>query len=502
MPTPWVLAIAWKETKRYAGRQVVTFLNSMTKAKKAGESTLRLVPSVDQLLRADATAALRDSIGIRRLTAIARLVTSEIRSMVLAEHNAEVPRIHTATTLMAEAVRRMEETTRTESLNGIRHVVNATGVVLHTNLGRAALSKAACEAMAVEASRYCTLEYDSLSGTRGRRGARVESLLKNLTGAEDALVVNNCAAAALLILAVLAGDGETIVSRGELVEIGGDFRVPDVMANSGTQMIEVGTTNRTRLEDYRRACNPKTRLIMRVHPSNYRIVGFADSPPLAELAAFAHEAKLPLYEDAGSGVLEDLSQYGLGDEPVVRDLILEGADIVSFSGDKLLGSAQAGLIVGKAEIVERLRKHPLYRAVRSDKLRLAALEATLDAHQRSTALMEIPALRMLTIMREEIEERAKLLINQISNNGSGPLTASLLPGESAIGGGAGPTTALPTSLIALTHESFSAQEIETRLRFCSPPIVTRISEGKVLIDLRTVFTDEESHLVAALKCLT
>jgi len=180
MPTPWVLAIAWKETKRYAGRQVVTFLNSMTKAKKAGESTLRLVPSVDQLLRADATAALRDSIGIRRLTAIARLVTSEIRSMVLAEHNAEVPRIHTATTLMAEAVRRMEETTRTESLNGIRHVVNATGVVLHTNLGRAALSKAACEAMAVEASRYCTLEYDSLSGTRGRRGARVESLLKNL----------------------------------------------------------------------------------------------------------------------------------------------------------------------------------------------------------------------------------------------------------------------------------------------------------------------------------
>src|SRR6266404_1610383 len=500
MLTPWVLAIAWKETKRYAGRQVVTFLNSMTKAKKAGESTLRLVPSVDQLLRADATAALRDSIGIRRLTAIARLVTSEIRSMVLAEHNAEVPRVHTATTLMAEAVRRMEETTRTESLSGIRHVVNATGVVLHTNLGRAALSKAACEAMAAEASRYCTLEYDSLSGTRGRRGARVESLLKELTGAEDALVVNNCAAAALLILSVLAGDGETIVSRGELVEIGGDFRVPDVMANSGTRMIEVGTTNRTRLADYRDALNERTRLIMRVHPSNYRIVGFVNSPNLSELAALAHEANLPLYEDAGSGVLEDLGQYGLGEEPVVHDLVADGADVISFSGDKLLGSAQAGLIVGKREIVERLRKHPLYRALRSDKLRLAALEATLDAHQRSAGLLEIPVLNMLTMTQGEIESRAELIINRLSQN-SGALSATLLAGESAIGGGAGPTTAPPTCLIALTHETLSALEIETQLRSSSSPVIARIAGGKVLIDLRTIFIDEESHLVDALRSI-
>jgi len=352
----------------------------MPKPKKDGESKLRLVPSVDQLLRTDAAIALRESIGIRRLTAIARLATAEIRSMVLAEENeASVISDHTAAALLDEAVRLMENTSKSDNLTGIKHVINATGVVLHTNLGRAPLSKAACEAMTVEASRYCTLEYDSVTGTRGRRAARVEFLLRELTGAEDALVVNNCAAAALLILSVLAGDGETIVSRGELVEIGGDFRVPDVMANSGTRMIEVGTTNRTRLADYCDALNERTRLIMRVHPSNYRIVGFVNAPSLSELASLAHEANLSLYEDAGSGVLEDLGQYGLGDEPVVRDLVADGADIISFSGDKLLGSAQAGLIVGKRKIVERLRKHPLYRALRSDKLRLAALEAQIEA---------------------------------------------------------------------------------------------------------------------------
>ena len=462
-----------------------------------------MIPSVDQLLRTNEAIALRDSIGIQRLTAIARLVTAEIRSLVQTEQSpaAHSEDGHTATTLLAKALRRMEEICQEDGLAGIRHVVNATGVVLHTNLGRAPLSKAACEAMAVEASRYCTLEYDSVTGTRGRRGSRVESLLKNLTGAEDALVVNNCAAAALLILAVLAGDGETIVSRGELVEIGGDFRVPDVMATSGTRMIEVGTTNRTRLEDYRRALNEKTRLIMRVHPSNYRVVGFASSPQLPELATLAHEAKLPLYEDAGSGLLSDLSQYGLGDEPLIRGLVADGADVISFSGDKLLGSAQAGLIVGKADLVGRLRKHPLYRALRSDKLRLAALEATLEAHQRNTALEEIPALHMLALTSEEIENRAKLLIHQITADGSNALKASVLSGESAIGGGAGPTTAPPTSLIALTHERLSAQEIETLLRKSTPPIISRISDGKVLLDIRTVFPDEESHLVESLRSI-
>ena len=462
-----------------------------------------MIPSVDQLLRTNEAIALRDSIGIQRLTAIARLVTAEIRSQVQSKQPAKARSEDgdTAAALLAQAVRRLEETCKAEGLAGIRRVVNATGVVLHTNLGRAPLSKAACDAMVIEASRYCTLEYDSVTGTRGRRGSRVESLLRNLTGAEDALVVNNCAAAALLILAVLAGDGETIVSRGELVEIGGDFRVPDVMATSGTRMVEVGTTNRTRVEDYRRALNEKARLIMRVHPSNYRVVGFASSPQLPELASFAHEAKLPLYADAGSGLLSDLSQYGLGDEPLVRGLIADGADVISFSGDKLLGSVQAGLIVGKTDLVGRLRKHPLYRALRSDKLRLAALEATLDAHQRNAALDEIPALHMLALPASEIENRAKLIIEKITGDGGNALKASVLSGESAIGGGAGPTTAPPTSLIALTHQHLSALEIETLLRKCTPPIIARISDGKVLLDIRTVFPDEEAHLVESLRSI-
>src|SRR6266850_3787653 len=294
----------------------------MPKPKKDGESKLRLVPSVDQLLRTDAAIALRESIGIRRLTAIARLATAEIRSLVLAEQNeASVTSNHTAAELLAEAVRLMENTSKSDNLTGIKHVINATGVVLHTNLGRAPLSKAACEAMTVEASRYCTLEYDSVTGTRGRRAARVEFLLRELTGAEDALVVNNCAAAALLILSVLAGDGETIVSRGELVEIGGDFRVPDVMASSGTRMVEVGTTNKTNVDDYRKAINPNTRLIMCVHPSNYRIVGFASTPRVSELAELARKSRIPFYEDAGSGQLTDLSRFGVFDEPNIGNLI-------------------------------------------------------------------------------------------------------------------------------------------------------------------------------------
>src|SRR5689334_22707710 len=317
---------------------------------------LRHVPSVDQLLRTDAARALRDRVGPRRATNIARSVIAEVRASV--RDGAAEP---TSDGLLAEAIRRLDATAERESQSGTKAVINATGVLLHTNLGRAPLSRAARAAIE-EAARYCSLEYDLQSGARGGRGARVEAILKDLTGAEAALVVNNCAAAALLILSVLAGDGETIVSRGELVEIGGDFRVPDVMASSGTKMVEVGTTNRTHLEDYRRAINANTRLIMHVHPSNYRIVGFASSPSLPELATFAHEHGLPLYEDAGSGQLSNLSSYGIVGEPVVSEAVAGGADVVSFSGDKLLGSAQAGIIVGKHAIVDRLRKHPLYRA--------------------------------------------------------------------------------------------------------------------------------------------
>ncbi len=286
-------------------------------------SNLRHVPSVDQLLRTDEARRLRDAIGIKKLTAVARSVTAELRASIRSGRQELTPNGHIADRLLAEAIKRMQATAEIESQTGIKHVINATGVLLHTNLGRAPLSAAAREAIVEEASRFCTLEYDVATGSRGKRGARVESLLKDLTGAEDALVVNNCAAAALLILMVLAADGETIVSRGELVEIGGDFRVPDVMASSGTRMVEVGTTNRTHLDDYKRAINRHTRLIMHVHPSNYRIVGFASSPRLSELSSLAHEHRLPVYEDAGSGQLSDLSAYGVAGEPVVNSVIAD-----------------------------------------------------------------------------------------------------------------------------------------------------------------------------------
>src|SRR5215213_6114492 len=451
---------------------------------------LRQVPSVDQLLRSDAARELRQRVGPRRATNIARSVIAEIRALV--RDGSEAP---AGNGLLAEAIRRMEATAQRESQAGIKAVINATGVLLHTNLGRAPLSQAARDAIA-EAARYCSLEYDLVSGARGGRAARVESLLQDLTGAEDALVVNNCAAAALLILTVLAGDGETIVSRGELVEIGGDFRVPDVMAVSGTRMVEVGTTNRTHLQDYQRAINTNTRLIMRVHPSNYRIVGFASSPERAELAALARETGLRLYEDAGSGQLADLRQYGVVDEPVVREIIESGVDVVSFSGDKLLGSAQAGLIVGRQEIISLLRKHPLYRALRSDKLRLAALEATLVSHQRNVAEAEVPVIQMLSLTAEELEQRARELIEGIDSSG---LEFDLIAGESALGGGAGPTSTFPTTLIAITHPDKSAQDIEHQLRTSTPPIIGRISEGKVLLDLRTVFEDQIPAIRAALR---
>ncbi|HJP95445.1 MAG TPA: L-seryl-tRNA(Sec) selenium transferase [Pyrinomonadaceae bacterium] len=464
----------------------------MSKPEKAD---LRHVPSVDQLLRTDVARELRELVGVRKLTNIARTVTAEIRATLRDDPDSLS---WDGESLLAEATRRMQASVLNAEQTGIRSVINATGVVLHTNLGRAPLSEAARAAMD-QAARYCSLEYDLESGMRGRRGARVESLLQDVTGAEDALVVNNCAAAALLILTVLARDGETIVSRGELVEIGGDFRVPDVMASSGTSMIEVGTTNRTHLEDYRRAISANTRLIMRVHPSNYRIVGFASSPARSELAALAREAGLPLYEDAGSGQLSDLGEYGVTDEPVVREIVEQGVDVVSFSGDKLLGSAQAGIIAGKQAIVSRLRKHPLYRALRSDKIRLGALEATLVSHQRDLAQVETPAIQMLALTAAELEQRARALVESIGPTGG--IRLELQAGESAVGGGAGPTSTLPTTLIAITHPNKSAQEIEYQLRTSSPPIISRISEGKVLLDLRTVFEDQLLALIKNLRDL-
>ena len=456
-------------------------------------ATLRAIPSVDQLLRTPEIAQLRSSVGIHRLTAIAREVIDEMRNHIQSEGGSGL----TKDALLAESAQRLSTRCQREALSTVRRVINATGVILHTNLGRAPLSEGARKAVAEQAAGYCTLEYDPTTGSRGKRGAQVEELLVQLTGAEAALVVNNCASAALLILTVLAHGGETIVSRGELVEIGGDFRVPDVMSNSGTHMIEVGSTNRTRLDDYQRAINDNTRLIMRVHPSNYRIVGFTAAVKLSQLASLAHESGLLFYEDAGSGVLIDLSQYGLDDEPVISESISAGADVVSFSGDKLLGATQAGLIVGRRKIVDLLRKHSLYRALRVDKLCLAALEATLDAHRRG-AIEEIPALRMLALKTDAIEERAINFIQRFSGLDSTGLTATIVAGQSAVGGGSGPTTHPETALIALKHQSLNAADLDQKLRLFSTPVIARIAEDLVLLDLRTVDLKEEPDLLEAL----
>jgi L-seryl-tRNA(Ser) seleniumtransferase len=471
----------------------------MSKPTKASNSALRLIPSVDELLRTETAQTLRNSVGSKHLAALARTAITEIRASL--RSNSDNARIHseqpTTETLLEAAERKLQAAFERESSTGLTGVINATGVVLHTNLGRAPISDMALEAIK-RASRYCNLEYDIVSGSRGRRGVRVESLLAQLTGAEDALVVNNCASAVLLILSVLAKDGETIVSRGELVEIGGDFRIPDVMATSGTTMVEVGTTNRTNLDDYRRAITSDTRLLMRVHPSNYRIVGFASSPELSELSQLAREKTLLLYEDAGSGQLKDLSDYGVKDEYTVSDVVTAGADVVSFSGDKLLGSTQSGLIVGKAAIVNRLRKHPLYRALRIDKLRLAALEASLQSYQMNLENNELPVMRMLSLTAEEARTRAEHLVEQLDNE---QLRVSLLETESAIGGGAGPTSHLKTTAIALEHTTLPAEEIERHLRASKPPIIARISDDRVILDLRTVFEDEEDGLLATLNTL-
>jgi L-seryl-tRNA(Ser) seleniumtransferase len=468
-------------------------------------SSLKALPSVDSLLRTETARALKPQIGAGRLSSLARQVTDELRREIQATGSdpkaVESADNRSRASLLTEAEKRLAAAHRKETASGLRHVINATGVVLHTNLGRAPLSDAARTAIAAQAAGYCNLEYDIFSGERGRRGPRVEDLLAALTGAEAALVVNNCAAAALLVLNSLARGGETIISRGELVEIGGDFRVPDVMAQSGTQMIEVGTTNRTRLTDYRKAITENARLITRVHASNYRIVGFTKTPTLRELAGLAHEAGLLLYEDAGSGALLDFSEYGIDGEPVIRKSIEAGADVVSFSGDKLVGGPQAGLLVGRSDIIERMRRNPLYRALRADKLRIAALESTLDAFARGVSGSEIPAHRFIALSAEEIKKRAKKLITRLRKRIPATVELNIVPGESAAGGGSGPTSRLPTMLISIAHQTLSPNQIEATLRDAEMPVISRIVDDQVLLDLRTVAESEEPALERAVLSL-
>ena len=379
----------------------------------------------------------------------------------------------------------------------LRRVINATGVIIHTNLGRAPLARVAAERAAALASGYTNLEYDLERGARGRRDVHAERLICRLTGAEAAVVVNNNAAAALLVLAALASGREVIVSRGELVEIGGGFRVPDVMAQSGAVLREVGTTNRTRAADYAAAISEKTAIILRVHPSNFRIHGFTERPPLEDLAALGRKFGLPVAEDLGSGLFGDAfgGAAALSEEPDVRKTIAAGADLVMFSGDKLLGGPQAGIIAGSSALVSQVRTHPLMRALRVDKLTYAALEATLEEYAAGRAAAAVPVAAMVAMRIEEIDRRARALASSLAS----VARANVVDGQSTIGGGSAPGSAIPTRLVALAHPTLSAERLEERLRQHSTPVIARILDDRVVIDLRTVAAEDDATVAAAVR---
>jgi len=387
----------------------------------------------------------------------------------------------------------------------LRPVINATGVILHTNLGRAPLGDVAMEHIRESATSYSNLEFDLAAGVRGKRDVHVDRLFRRLLSEEvkskgagvSTIVVNNNAAAVLLALNTLAEGGEVIVSRGELVEIGGSFRIPDVMAKSGAILREVGTTNRTRISDYEQAIAERTRLLLRVHRSNFEITGFTEQASTTELVTLAHRRGIPLMEDLGSGALLDLSSIGIEGEPGVLDSLRCGVDIVTYSGDKLLGGPQAGLISGEAELIARMRSNSLFRALRVDKLIYAALEATLLAYVRRDH-DAIPALRMMRLTKNEIGARAEKLAAGMN---APKLKVEVVDGESILGGGSAPSSVLPTRLLALTCENLSADELATSLRGSEPPIIARVEEGRVLLDLRTVFPEQDAAIEKALAAL-
>jgi L-seryl-tRNA(Ser) seleniumtransferase len=469
----------------------------MTAQKKASDSSalFRRLPAIDDLLHRPRIVALEARVSHNLVVDAARAVLEELRGRIArgaaaAEDELDLARIETQVMERVEA----------ELAFSLRAVINATGVVLHTNLGRAPLGASAIEHLRDVSAQYSNLEYDLEAGARGKRDVHAGRLLERVLGAESALVVNNNAAAVYLVLHTLARGGEAIVSRGELVEIGDGFRIPDIMAESGAALREVGTTNRTRLADYERAINERTRLLMTVHPSNFRIVGFTGRPSLAELVELGRRVRLPVYEDLGSGCLVDLSPWGLK-EPLAQESLAAGADIVTFSGDKLLGGPQAGLIAGRREFLERIRRNPLYRALRVDKLTLAVLEATLGAVLRG-ALDEIPSLRMIRASAEEIERRARGLAAALAAaQTGGEVEIGVEPGESLVGGGSTPAQHLPTWLVTLASLRSSAARLEERLRrpTSGTPVIARVEGDRVILDLRTVFAEQEPALLDALR---
>ena len=448
------------------------------------------LPSVDELLKREPLVSLAAKQGQPAVTDAVRTVLGSLRNEIAAGR-LDAEKLRLALTRLVEAV---EEELRRALGHSLTKVINATGVILHTNLGRAPLAASAVEHIRETAEGYSNLEFDVEAAERGKRDVHVDRLFRKLLGGVSTIVVNNNAAAVLLALNTLAEGAEVIVSRGELVEIGGSFRIPDVMAKSNAILREVGTTNRTRISDYERAVTDKTRLLLRVHRSNFEITGFTEQVAVQELVQLARQRNIPLIEDLGSGLL-DLDWLRVDGEPAVLDSLGAGVDVVTYSGDKLLGGPQAGILSGRADLIERMRSNSLFRALRVDKLTYAALEATLMAYVQGDH-ERIPVLRLLRLQKQEIARRAQAVVERL-----GPSRLSIEPidGESLIGGGAAPSAVLPTCLLALRSDGFSAEEISARLLASVPPVVTRVEEGCVLLDLRTVFPEQDQLVVEALR---
>ncbi|MCI0545977.1 MAG: L-seryl-tRNA(Sec) selenium transferase [Candidatus Rokubacteria bacterium] len=451
----------------------------------ARQIALRGLPAVDALLAS--LEARRDlpAIPRPRLIEVIRDVLAAERRRLLATSGApEAPPD------AADIERRVVAAVTGAGAFSLRPVINATGVVLHTNLGRALLSPLARERVLQAAAAFSNLEIDVGRKERGSRYSHVEGLLRRLTGAAASLVVNNCASAVLLALESLARGQEVIVSRGELIEIGGEFRIPDIMRRSGATLREVGTTNRTHLRDYASAIGPETGLILKVHPSNYRVVGFSAEVASAELATLGRERGIPVMEDLGSGCLVDLRRHGFPHEPTVPEVVAAGIDLVTFSGDKLLGGPQAGIVVGQQSLVDRLARNPLNRALRIDKLTIAALEGTLFAYEAGTALETIPTLRMLTEPLAAIRGRARRVLRRVPAEARADLGAAVVDARSQVGGGALPTVELPTAALALGTAARPARVLDEALRRTAPPVLGRLLDDRLLLDCRTVLDGE------------
>ena len=450
---------------------------------------LRALPSVEDVLQREAVREWLSFIPRKTLTGLVRAAIGRLRARALEGHGSG------ATDPLQAVERDIGRTVERLLRSTPRRVINASGVILHTNLGRAPLSAGALRAIAGTAGRYCSLEYDIEQGQRGKRDTHCGELLETLLG-RPAIVVNNNAAAIFLVLNELARDGHVVLSRGELVEIGDGFRIPDILAASQASLKEVGATNRTHLEDYRSAIGPNTKALLRIHTSNFRMVGFTGRPALADLAELASSTSIPLVEDLGSGCMTDLARSGIAGEPLVTDSLEAGVNVVTFSGDKLLGGPQAGIIVGDADLVARFRRNPLFRALRVGKLTLAALNATLiDILTGNDG--GIPALRMMQLSPNDLNARAARFAEKLTANPL--LDADVVEGESVLGGGSMPMQGLPTALIALSPPAgSSARDIERNLRASDPPVVARIEKDRILLDLRTVFETEEDELLTAL----